>query len=152
MKQKITSIVAIGLFLSVASAIGFGAEAKEVFRCVAKIDSYDISITVLALPDGRFQSSLEGSIFDEPVPTKRAELNRDDGLRRYGVSDVADAVKLTRTDYSRTTKIVIYEAGDFQDDAAGVLGVEFLDSYSVVIKSGMYFAWAGPQACIPEND
>lgn len=150
MKQKIGSVLAVSTLLLGTSAFGSEVKAKNVFRCVAKADIYNISITVQQLPSGQYQSLLEGSTFDEPVPTTRVELNRENGIRRYGVSDVANTVKLTKAEYAKTAKIVVYEAGNFHDDAAGVLGIEFLDSSSTVIKSGMYFAWAGPQACLSE--
>jgi hypothetical protein len=57
------------------------------------------------------------------------------------------ADKVLRLDWSKVATVLIAETGNFADDFAGTLGVEFFDLNKKSLAKGMLFGWSGPLEC-----
>lgn len=58
---------------------------------------------------------------------------------------------LSREEFDRLDHVIIYTVGNFDDDLAGVRGAVFVGNDGSVKGSGMFFGWAGAQACLAAN-
>jgi hypothetical protein len=121
------------------------AQPSEVqFSCRAQIEEEALGIQVLKIDDVLW-SQLEGSSDTSLILTEKQVLAASDAASMVGVPHIMNTIGITQADFAQA---VIYTAGNFDDDAAGVRAVEFQDENGQVMKSGMFFGWAGPFECL----
>lgn len=128
-----------------------------VLDCKAQIvideeETLNVGMQVLQTADGKYFSYLKGSSLPEDVPqeTDFLTLLPEEALKINGVLQVLSKTSLTRDDYQKLDHVMIYTTGNFDDDAAGVRGVAFMDTTGNLKASGMFFGWGGPHACQDE--
>ena len=90
---------------------------------------------------------LIGATQTGPLKAVKQVLSYEDAMNVGGVSSILSTTTLTSLEIATIASVVIYTEGNFDDDAAGVRGAEFLDAGNVVLANGMFFGWAGPFAC-----
>lgn len=142
------------LMVFVLFLIGMKANAQSpniVFECNAEIqidatETQKIGMTV-EVQGVRYVAYLIGATQPGPVATSKQVLSLPDGIRVGGVREILSKVSLSSSDRLKVESVVIYNQGNFDDDAAGVRAVEFVDALGVVLAKGMFFGWAGPVAC-----
>lgn len=137
-----------------ALSMGLSASAQAstvVFDCQAEIrvdinESEKIGMTVED-QGTQFVAHLIGATDPGPFQATKEVKTLQDAMNVGGVGEILNSVILSPTDQMRVSSAVIYTQGQFDDDLAGVRGVEFTDSQGAVVAKGMYFGWAGPVSC-----
>ncbi len=97
--------------------------------------------------DDGFMAVFKGASLVGPVPVTRTIESRNGALAIAGIRDIVEKVQFNAQEWANVDQVVIFTYGNFEDDAAGVRGVNFLDSHKSIVKKGMYFGWAGPVSC-----
>jgi hypothetical protein len=154
-KDKRTMKILMVLF---TAFLGMTANAKSsnvVFDCKAEIridinETQEIGMTVESTVESRgtdYVAHLIGATQPGPFATSKQVLVFHDGIRVGGIRAILSKVSLSSAERLQITSVVIYTQGNFDDDLAGVRGVEFVDAQNGVLARGMFFGWGGPVAC-----
>jgi hypothetical protein len=101
-------------------------------------------MSTILFEDESLLTQLIGSSDSSPLETMKETFTSTDAVQVGGVVQIMNTIGLSQNDFSQA---VIYTAGNFDDDAAGVRGVEFQDANGHKVTSGMFFGWAGPMGC-----
>jgi hypothetical protein len=122
-----------------------------VFKCDSSImidqnETAQLGMAVSA-QGSSYTSVLIGTADTAPVETTKQAVSFADSLNIPGVKNIIAATKLSRKDYSKIAQVEVFTAGNFEDDAAGVRGAQFLDAQGASLASGMFFGWAGAVKC-----
>jgi hypothetical protein len=125
--------------------------SNVVFDCRAEIEIDPTDIQKLGMTveqqGADYVSYLVGTSEAGALETKKQVATYADGLLVAGVREILAETSLSAANRTKISSVVIYTQGNFEDDAAGVRGVAFLDAQDGVLATGMFFGWAGPYAC-----
>ncbi len=139
------------LMVPIILAMALSAHAQTsnvVFECKSVLsadqnETINIGIKVVE-KSGQLVSYLVGSGEQRPIATVKQIVTLKSALQVGGVQQI---LKTTGLNPATIRNVIIYTAGNFDDDAAGVRTAEFLDKKNQVRGSGMFFGWGGPVSC-----
>ncbi len=141
----------LGFVSSSAVDIANAATPTVVFDCLSEVEIdigeiEEVRMTVESR-GADFVAYLVGTSQPGPFPASKQVLPLHEGLQAAGIQDILSKFNLSSADRSKIDSVVVYTQGNFDDDAAGVRGAEFIDSQSGIVAKGMFFGWGGPVVC-----
>jgi hypothetical protein len=146
--QKELSMIKRLISMSVlASLQAFAVPTETVFSCLSHPEGETFGMSTIRFEDELLLSQLTGSSDNSLIETMKETLTSAEAVQVGGVVQIMNTLGLSQNDFSQA---VIYTAGNFDDDVAGVRGVEFQDANGHKVNSGMFFGWAGPMGCESE--
>lgn len=115
------------------------------FSCEQDVEGYRVFLLVME-KQGSYISKMDWGRGKQEDPAKFQPLSKQEALDNSFVADLADRV--LRLDWKKVSTVEFFEVGDYSDDAAGALGINFLDSHNAVLYKGMWMGWGGPMSCL----
>lgn len=137
----------IVLFLVATVVAQMSFASNVVFSCQNKLQSTLVEMNVTKAKNG-FEATLIGSTFSGPQNADFIVATPSDALNVPGVREIITTLKITKAEWQNVSEVEVYTVGNFEDDGAGVRGVNFLNRSGNTLKKGMFFGWAGPIQCL----
>lgn len=133
------------VFILSFSANTWGTELR--FSCKNKISNLDFGMNVFET-NNVLKAYLTGTGLIGPQDVDVLKVSKAEAMNVTGITQIISKIKMTKIQWSKVETVEIFTTGNFEDDLAGVRGVNFLNLDDNVIKKGMFFGWAGPSKCL----
>lgn len=151
MKNIVTILFAI-LISALLSVPAMAQSGAVIFKCSSVMQDYKFLMTVFEDGSQSYNSYFEGASFAGPEKTLRQVLPLSEAIKLAGVTQLISALELSKEDLKTVTEVHVYTSDNFDDDAAGVRGVVFLQASGRILAKGMFFGWAGPMKCLENQN
>lgn len=135
------------LFLfTIALLVGGGIAHADgrVFSCEQTVQDVDMYLMAYE-SKGALVARLDWGKGPEISTPNYSLLTKRAARKNSFVVELADEV--LAVDWSKVSKVEIFEVGDYSDDANGALGINYLDRSGKIRFKGMWMGWGGPMAC-----
>ena len=130
------------------SVLSFSAQANVLkFDCQNEFENTKFGMSVIQ-ENQTLKAYWFGTGVIGPSEVTLEVLSKNEALKASGVSNILAVLKLTPTQWSKVQTVEVYTSGNFDDDLAGVKGINLLTKNNKLVNKGMFFGWAGPQKCL----
>lgn len=117
------------------------------FDCHNQFEDSAFGMTVI-LEGQTLKSYLFGTGVVGASPVVLERLTKNEASKDGSVSMIVSHLRLTPAQWAKVQSVEVYTSGNFDDDLAGVKGINLLGRDHKIVKKGMFFGWAGPQRCL----
>ncbi len=113
------------------------------FACEQEVEGYNY-IFIVTMNEGELTGIYNFGRGIRSEPAKYVNHSKASAMKDRFVPSMA---RVLEVDWDKVQSVKVFEVGNYEDDATGVIGMKFLDVHGALLAEGMFFGWAGQLRC-----